>query len=88
MLENMERISERMEERGIPPERVAQAIERALTAAHPRARYLVGADARVRLFVSRLPDGWRDRIVAAAVGSPKKPSKLPREVAVTANTVR
>ena len=34
--------------RGMPPERVAQAIEHALTARRPRTRYLVGLDAKVQ----------------------------------------
>jgi NAD(P)-dependent dehydrogenase (short-subunit alcohol dehydrogenase family) len=33
-------------ERGVPPQRVAEVVETALTARRPRARYLVGADAR------------------------------------------
>jgi NAD(P)-dependent dehydrogenase (short-subunit alcohol dehydrogenase family) len=87
MIDNVQRLSAKMDESGIPPERVAQVIERALFSAHPRARYLVGRDARVRLMVARLPDGLRDRIVAAVVGSPK-PAKPSREVAVAATPAR
>jgi NAD(P)-dependent dehydrogenase (short-subunit alcohol dehydrogenase family) len=55
--------------RGIAPERVAQTIERALTARRPRARYLVGADARAMVWVKRLlPDHLFDRVIARAVG--------------------
>src|SRR3954452_690522 len=36
------------EKRGIPPERAARVIEHALTSGRPRARYLVGPDARVQ----------------------------------------
>ncbi len=61
----MLRLSRRMETRGDPPARVAAAIERALFARRPRARYLVGFDARIRLAVARLPEPLRDRIVAA-----------------------
>ena len=85
MIRNMQRISQQMEKRGIPPERVAAAIERALFSPRPRARYLVGRDARVRLLVARLPEGIRDRIVAAVVGSPPKPKREePQKVAVSA----
>ena len=35
-------------ERGIPPEKVAEGIEHALCARRPRARYLVGRDAKVQ----------------------------------------
>jgi NAD(P)-dependent dehydrogenase (short-subunit alcohol dehydrogenase family) len=88
MIANMTRLAEQMEKRGIPPERVAEAIERALYAPRPRARYLVGADARMRLFVARLPEGLRDKIVAAAIGSTSKPAKARQEVAVATQPVR
>lgn len=45
------------------PERVAEAVERALTARRPRARYLVGSDARLRARLQRLPVRLRDRIL-------------------------
>jgi NAD(P)-dependent dehydrogenase (short-subunit alcohol dehydrogenase family) len=55
--------------RGIPPERVAKKIERALTARRPRTRYLVGADARGQAFAARvLPDRLLDWVVARATG--------------------
>ena len=41
-------------ERGIAPERAAETIERALSASRPRARYLVGRDARGMLAARRL----------------------------------
>ena len=53
--------------RGIPPEQVAETIERALTAPRMRARYLVGRDAQAMLLARRLlPDHVFDRIVLAA----------------------
>jgi NAD(P)-dependent dehydrogenase (short-subunit alcohol dehydrogenase family) len=39
----------RTQKRTSAPEKVATAVESALTAARPRARYLVGADARVQV---------------------------------------
>ena len=52
-------------ERGIPPERVAKAIEHALTSGHPRARYLVGLEARLAARAKLLiPTRIFDRIVA------------------------
>jgi NAD(P)-dependent dehydrogenase (short-subunit alcohol dehydrogenase family) len=55
--------------RGIPAEKVATKIERALSARRPRTRYLVGADARGQAFVSRLlPDRLVDWLVARATG--------------------
>jgi NAD(P)-dependent dehydrogenase (short-subunit alcohol dehydrogenase family) len=55
--------------RGISPERVAETIERALTARRMRARYVVGRDARAMLFVNRLlPDLVFDRVARRALG--------------------
>ncbi len=55
--------------RGIPPERVAQTIERALTARRMKARYLIGRDAKAMLLAKRLlPDHVFDRLVRRAVG--------------------
>ena len=73
MLGNMQRISANMDKNGIDARRVAIAIERGLFAKFPRARYLVGGDARLRLAVARLPDGIRDAIVARTVGA-RRPS--------------
>jgi NAD(P)-dependent dehydrogenase (short-subunit alcohol dehydrogenase family) len=49
--------------KGVPPEEVAKAIEHALTATTPRTRYLVGADAKRRARLQRLPDRARDRLL-------------------------
>lgn len=68
MIRQMSRFSQRQELQGIPPERVAQVIERALTARRPRARYVVGLDAWIRLFIARLPEPLRDLIIFAVLG--------------------
>ncbi len=73
MIRAMLRVAQQMERRGIPPERVAAVIERALYSRRPRARYLVGTDARLRLAVARLPEALRDWIVAAVVGREAQP---------------
>lgn len=39
----------RLGSRAIPPDAVARVVERALTAQHPRARYLAGADAHAMM---------------------------------------
>jgi len=67
-IRQMMRVAQQQELRGIAPERVAQTIERALTAKHPRARYVVGLDAWLRLLVARLPEPIRDYLIAAAMG--------------------
>jgi NAD(P)-dependent dehydrogenase (short-subunit alcohol dehydrogenase family) len=55
--------------RGIPPERVAQTIERALSARRMRARYLIGRDAHAMVWASRLlPDLLFDRLLRRVVG--------------------
>jgi NAD(P)-dependent dehydrogenase (short-subunit alcohol dehydrogenase family) len=55
--------------RGVPPEQVAETIERALTASRMKARYLVGKDAHAMLIASRLlPDLVFDRVVKRALG--------------------
>jgi NAD(P)-dependent dehydrogenase (short-subunit alcohol dehydrogenase family) len=54
------------EARGIPPDRVAKAVEHALTSSRPKTRYLVGVDARVQATVRKwLPDRVVDRLVAS-----------------------
>ena len=56
-------------ERGVPPEQVAEAIERALTARRMRARYVVGRDARAMIAIRRLlPDLVFDRFARRALG--------------------
>jgi NAD(P)-dependent dehydrogenase (short-subunit alcohol dehydrogenase family) len=46
--------------KGLAPEAVARVVVRALTAARPKTRYVVGIDARVGVLLSRLPDRLRD----------------------------
>lgn len=50
--------------RGVAPDEVAKAVEHALSADRPRARYLVGRDARLRARLQRLPTRVRDRVLA------------------------
>jgi NAD(P)-dependent dehydrogenase (short-subunit alcohol dehydrogenase family) len=52
----------------IPPDKVAEAVHRALTASRPRARYVVGADARVQLGIHALPERVFDAAVARLTG--------------------
>lgn len=57
------------ERRGVSPEHVAATIERALTARRPRARYLVGRDARGMLLAhALLPTRVFDRVLRRALG--------------------
>jgi NAD(P)-dependent dehydrogenase (short-subunit alcohol dehydrogenase family) len=56
-------------ETGAEPTAVAEVIGEALTASRPRTRYLVGRDAKMRAYMSRvLPDRVMDRMIARALG--------------------
>lgn len=58
--------------RGIPPEYVAQAVATALMARRPRARYVVGRDARFAILGKRvLPDRVMDALVRRQMRLPK-----------------
>ena len=52
---------------GIEADVVARAVEHALTASRPKARYLVGRDAHLRVWIERLPTRLRDRVLARAL---------------------
>ena len=52
---------------GVDPDVVAKAVEHALTASRPKARYLVGRDAHLRAWIERLPTRLRDRVLAKAL---------------------
>jgi NAD(P)-dependent dehydrogenase (short-subunit alcohol dehydrogenase family) len=55
--------------RGVPPEQVAETIERALTASRMRSRYVVGRDARAMLIAkSVLSDHLFDRLARRVLG--------------------
>lgn len=52
---------------GADPAGVADAVEHALTASRPRARYVVGRDAHMRAWIERLPTRLRDRLLTKAL---------------------
>jgi NAD(P)-dependent dehydrogenase (short-subunit alcohol dehydrogenase family) len=57
--------AEKTAARGIPPERVADAVVHALTQAKPKTRYVVGTDAKVQAQLRKLlPDRVLDRLIA------------------------
>jgi NAD(P)-dependent dehydrogenase (short-subunit alcohol dehydrogenase family) len=59
---------ERARTRSTPPDAVADAVLHALESPVPRTRYVVGGDARVRLWLARLlPDRAMDAIVLRAL---------------------
>jgi NAD(P)-dependent dehydrogenase (short-subunit alcohol dehydrogenase family) len=69
-IEAMRRATARIaKESGIEPPEVAEVIGTALTARRPRARYLVGRDAKLRGRLAKVvPDRLMDRAIARALG--------------------
>src|SRR3954470_20130132 len=62
-LAKFSKVLERQTKRGAPPEKVADAVEKALTASRPKHRYLVG-DAHLLVNLKRLlPTRWFDRLL-------------------------
>lgn len=63
------RMATRAGERGTDPDRVARTVERALTARRPRARYVVGADARAMILAqAALPTRVFDWVMRRLMG--------------------
>jgi len=70
----LRRMAARIQKQTSPVEKVAEAVLKALTAERPKARYLVGADARIQLALQAgLPRRAFDAAVAKASGVPSKP---------------
>jgi NAD(P)-dependent dehydrogenase (short-subunit alcohol dehydrogenase family) len=68
-LEQARALSAKTGARGQPPETVAEAVEHALTATRPKARYLVGLDAKVQgTAMNLLPSRLFDRVVDRELG--------------------
>lgn len=60
---------ERAPRHAVSPERVAEVVTHALFSSEPRTRYVVGGDARLRLWLSRLlPDRAMDAVVLGTLG--------------------
>jgi NAD(P)-dependent dehydrogenase (short-subunit alcohol dehydrogenase family) len=68
----MRKITEESAARGIPPARVADAVEHALTSSRPKTRYLVGNDARAQVALRAVPDKGRDAMLARYLGLDKR----------------
>jgi NAD(P)-dependent dehydrogenase (short-subunit alcohol dehydrogenase family) len=68
-IEAYREVARKTGDRGIPPEKVAERIEHALSARRPRIRYLVGADARGQALAKKLlPDRALDWLIARLSG--------------------
>jgi NAD(P)-dependent dehydrogenase (short-subunit alcohol dehydrogenase family) len=61
-------LTQRTAKAGIPPARVADAVEHALTAKRPKTRYLVGNDARAQSALRAVPDRGRDALLGRYLG--------------------
>ena len=68
----MRQMTEMTAARGIPPARVADAVEHALTSARPKTRYLVGNDALAQVALKAVPDKGRDAMLARVLGLKKR----------------
>ncbi len=62
--------SEHEERTGLPPDVVARAIEHALVARAPRAKYVLGTPAHIQALLAHFPANVRDRAIKAALGIP------------------
>jgi NAD(P)-dependent dehydrogenase (short-subunit alcohol dehydrogenase family) len=72
-LDGMRRTIPRAQRMAKPVDTVAVAIERALTAPRPKARYVVGLDAKAQTaLVALLPQRVKDAAFAIATGTPPK----------------
>jgi len=68
-LESMEKLTKKMGSQGIPPERVAKIVEKALTRKRPKPTYIVGTDAKLQSIAAAvLPNRWIDRLFLFALG--------------------
>jgi NAD(P)-dependent dehydrogenase (short-subunit alcohol dehydrogenase family) len=69
VLDGIGATSAKMAAGGLPPEKVAQVVEHALTARHPRRDYVVGRDARMQIVLDRvLPARVFDGLVRRFMG--------------------
>jgi NAD(P)-dependent dehydrogenase (short-subunit alcohol dehydrogenase family) len=64
-IEGIRKNAEASARRGIPPERAAAVIVKAMTSRHARPRILIGPDAHVASVIARLPFRLRYRLTAA-----------------------
>jgi len=66
------KMAAKVEKAAIAPAKVAEAVERALTARRPRAHAVVGIDARAQAVLAVLPASVRDKAIELAMRPPKE----------------
>jgi len=69
-IESVMRATEAEERAGMPVERVANAVVRALTERNPRAHRVIGASARIGALLALLPPSLHDRFLRATMRLP------------------
>jgi len=70
-LEGLRKSIPRSQKIAVPPEKVARVVEQALTARHPRARYVVGLGPKLQLaLITVLPTAVRDRLLRGLARQP------------------
>ncbi|MDX2084142.1 MAG: SDR family NAD(P)-dependent oxidoreductase [Candidatus Melainabacteria bacterium] len=62
-LQRFNRLAQRCEQTGMPVSAVVQAIHHAVSHPRPKARYLLGADAKRNRWLNHLPAAWRDGLI-------------------------
>jgi NAD(P)-dependent dehydrogenase (short-subunit alcohol dehydrogenase family) len=63
-------VAERLGREGLPPEAVAEVVGKAVTTRRPRARYVIGRDAKVQAIAARLlPDAAMDALIRGRLTS-------------------
>jgi NAD(P)-dependent dehydrogenase (short-subunit alcohol dehydrogenase family) len=63
-------VAERLGREGLPPEAVAEVVGKAVTTRRPRARYVIGRDAKVQAIAARLlPDVAMDALIRGRLTS-------------------
>ena len=67
-LERIRKFMSQLGEKGLPAERIAEVIAKALTAANPKTRYQITPDPIESLIVSVLPKRMVDKIIAQRLG--------------------
>jgi NAD(P)-dependent dehydrogenase (short-subunit alcohol dehydrogenase family) len=77
LIPKLRALTERTGRSGISPDRVARAVQHALSSKRPKTRYLVGTDARAQAGLRLLPDRTREAAVARFIGMPAKGSRAP-----------
>ena len=67
-IERLMRYTRSLDRNGLPPERIGEAVKKALSAARPRTRYTVTPEPIQNALVSILPKRFVDKMIARRLG--------------------